>query len=117
MEIRILRADAALNDAEALDKLLEPVVDQLAFRKALAAKEPYLGQLWHEETGREHWIASDGRSVCCLTVSGLTKVQAENVRARWRQLYIDVGVTPALDEKMVAQVVKQVIGGNVRITG
>ncbi len=94
LEAAVHRADARLDDAAALDRLLKPLPEAEDLRARLSG--PFFARAWDADSQRDHWLASDGVQVTCYTMSGLTLPQAAAVRVRWdamggrRQLTEDV---------------------------
>jgi hypothetical protein len=78
IETRISSARARVADGGALYRLLEDVPQAEEIRARLAA--PFFTRRWHQLTERSFWIASDGTTVLCLTVSGLS---ADEMVAVW----------------------------------
>src|SRR5579871_6816060 len=79
--VTVRHVAAALTDGAALDRLLEPLPEASELRPRLAGE--FFARAWDPKMQRDYWIASDGRSVVCFTIRGLTLKQAAAVRVRW----------------------------------
>ncbi len=79
--VTVRHVAAALTDAVALDRLLEPLPEARELRPRLASE--FFARAWDAKLQRDYWIASDGSSVVCFTIRGLSLKQAAAVRVRW----------------------------------
>jgi hypothetical protein len=68
-ETRITSAQALVADSPALRLLLEEVPD--AGEISLALSRPYCTRRWRHSDRHSFWIASDGTTAVCHTVTGL----------------------------------------------
>lgn len=68
-ETRISSTRARVADPSALSQLLREVPQGEAIRHELC--KPYFTRRWQSSMQRSFWIASDGLTVTCLTVTGL----------------------------------------------
>ncbi len=80
-ETAVHRADARLQDAAALDGLLELLPEAQDLKARLSG--PFFARAWDAGARQDHWLASDGVRVTCYTITGLTLPQAAAVRVRW----------------------------------
>jgi hypothetical protein len=78
---RILSARARLHDAEQMKALLAPIKHGDELGADLSDEEQGSVELYDRETKTFRYIVSDGRSVACYTVTGLTLVQAATIAA------------------------------------
>jgi hypothetical protein len=69
IETRIASTRARVADPSALNRLLDEVPGGDEIRHELF--RPYFTRRWQQSMQRSFWIASDGTTVTCLTVSGL----------------------------------------------
>ena len=69
MTTRISSLRAHVADPSALSRLLGQVPQSEEIRPELS--RPYFTRRWQQSMLRSFWIASDGTTVTCLTVSGL----------------------------------------------
>ncbi len=69
VETRIASTRARVADPLALNRLLGEVPGGDEIRDELS--RPYFTRRWQQSMQRSFWIASDGTTVICLTVSGL----------------------------------------------
>jgi hypothetical protein len=77
-ETRITSARALVADSIALTQLLEEVPD--AGEISLELSKPYFTRRWRHSDRHSFWIASDGTTVVCHTLTGL---QLDEVIALW----------------------------------
>lgn len=77
-ETRITSARALVADAAALMRLLDDVPD--AGEICLELSKPYFTRRWRRSDLHSFWIASDGTTAVCHTVTGL---QLDEVIALW----------------------------------
>jgi hypothetical protein len=77
-ETRITSARALVADSAALTQLLEEVPDAGEICPELS--KPYFTRRWRHSDQHSFWIASDGTTVVCHTLSGL---QLDEVIALW----------------------------------
>jgi hypothetical protein len=77
-ETRITSARALVADSVALTQLLEEVPD--AGEICLELSKPYFTRRWRHSDQHSFWIASDGTTVVCHTLTGL---QLDEVIALW----------------------------------
>lgn len=77
-ETRITSARALVADSIALAQLLEEVPD--AGEICLELSKPYFTRRWRHSDQHSFWIASDGTTVVCHTLTGL---QLDEVIALW----------------------------------
>jgi hypothetical protein len=77
-ETRITSARALVADSSALTQLLEEVPD--AGEICLELSKPYFTRRWRHSDQHSFWIASDGTTVVCHTLTGL---QLDEVIALW----------------------------------
>jgi hypothetical protein len=68
-ETRITSARARVADPAALMRLLDDVPDAEEIRAELT--RPYFTRRWQYSGQRSFWIASDGTTAVCLTLTGL----------------------------------------------
>lgn len=108
-EAAVHRAEARLDDAGALDRLLKPLPEAEDLRARLA--EPFFARAWDAGAQRDHWLASDGACVSCYTLSGLTLAQAAAVRVRWDAMRGRVELT----EEVLADLIAKETGGAVTL--
>jgi hypothetical protein len=95
------RVAALVTDQKALTRLLQPLPESDELRPRLLGQ--FFARAWHQETGRDFWIASDGMNVECFTISGLTLQQAARVRVRWDLLRGRVELTEAALTDLIAK--------------
>ena len=109
--ITVRRTEAGVGDGAALDRLLAglPEADELRPRLHSA----FFARAWDAATQRDHWILSDGASVRCFSIDGLTLRQAASVRVRWDALK-DRG---ELTEEGLADLVAGETGSSVTLVG
>ncbi|HTX23821.1 MAG TPA: hypothetical protein VMD03_04125 [Steroidobacteraceae bacterium] len=69
IETRIASTRARVTDPLALNRLLGEVPGGDEIRHELS--RPYFTRRWQQSMQRSFWIASDGTTVTCLTISGL----------------------------------------------
>lgn len=77
-ETRITSAHALVADATALMRLLDEVPDAGEIRPELS--KPYFTRRWRPSDQHSFWIASDGTTVVCHTLTGL---ELDEVIALW----------------------------------
>ncbi len=109
VQAAVHRADARLDDGEALERLLKPLPEAEDLRARVAG--PFFARAWDAGAQRDHWVASDGVRVTCYTISGLTLPQAAAVRVRWDALRGRAGLT----EDVLADLVARETGGSVTL--
>jgi hypothetical protein len=68
-DIRIVSVRASVADSAALTRLLDEVPDADEIRAELM--RPYFTRRWQYSGQRSFWIASDGSTAVCLTLTGL----------------------------------------------
>jgi hypothetical protein len=100
--VTVRHAAAPLTDAAALDRLLEPLPEASELRPRLAGK--FFARAWDAKVQRDYWITSDGTSVVCFTIRGLTLQQAAAVRVRWDAKRRRKLGTEALADVIAAQI-------------
>ena len=105
--IRVLRADARIDDAAALRNLLAqlPEADEVSPQ----LKKQFFARAWDKEAARDYWIMSDGNQATCFTVCGLTLKQAAAVRVQWDTM----ANRPPLTERVLAEMVSVQTGATV----
>ena len=77
-ETRITSAQAAIADSAALMRLLDEVPDAREIRGELS--KPYFTRRWRQSDHHSFWIASDGTTAVCHTLTGL---ELDEVIALW----------------------------------
>ena len=77
-ETRITSAQAAVADSIALMRLLDEVPDAGEIRGELS--KPYFTRRWRPADQHSFWIASDGKTAVCHTLTGL---ELDEVIALW----------------------------------
>jgi hypothetical protein len=77
-EIKITSARALVADSTALGRLLDEVPDAEELRVELV--KPYFTRRWQHSAQHSYWIASDGTTALCLTLTGL---ELDEVIALW----------------------------------
>ncbi|HEX4267446.1 MAG TPA: hypothetical protein VHY36_06155 [Steroidobacteraceae bacterium] len=77
-ETRITSAQALVADPSALMRLLDEVPD--AREICLELSKPYFTRRWRNSDQHSFWIASDGTTVVCHTLTGL---ELDEVIALW----------------------------------
>ncbi|MDE2049762.1 MAG: hypothetical protein KGJ72_01990 [Gammaproteobacteria bacterium] len=77
-ETRITSAQALVADPTALMRLLDEVPD--AGEISLALSKPYFTRRWRQSDQHSFWIASDGTTAVCHTLTGL---ELDEVIAVW----------------------------------
>ncbi len=78
IETRISSAKARVTDSGALFRLLDGIPQAEEIRAQ--ASKPFFTRRWEKSTATSFWIAGDGATVLCLTVSGLS---ADEMVAIW----------------------------------
>jgi hypothetical protein len=68
-DVRIMSARARVADPAGLSRLLDEVPDAEEIRAELI--RPYFTRRWQYSGQRSFWIASDGTTAVCLTLTGL----------------------------------------------
>ncbi|HUN25421.1 MAG TPA: hypothetical protein VMU67_03870 [Steroidobacteraceae bacterium] len=96
----VQRAEARLDDAPALARLLERLPEAEDLRARLVS--PFFARAWDTRVRRDHWIQSDGARVTCFTISGVTLAQAAAVRVRWDAMRGRTELTEELLADLVA---------------
>jgi hypothetical protein len=89
--VTIASVSAHIDDNASIDRLLAVVPQGKRIRTELS--RPILVRKWHEATGQSFWIASDGASVRCLAVSGLSALDMRTVWARIQELHAHAEVS------------------------
>jgi hypothetical protein len=107
--VTVSRAEAHVDDAAALDRLLAPLPEASELRPRL--NSPFFARAWHAERSCDYWVASDGRRVTCFTISGLTLQQAAAVRVRWDALRSRT----ELSEELLANLIADQTGTSVTL--
>jgi AraC-like DNA-binding protein len=107
-DIRVLRADARVDDAPAMTRLLESLPEAGEIRSQL--NRNFFARAWDKSSNRDYWIRSDGRLAACFTVCGLNLKQAAAVRVRWDALASQL----ALSERLLAELVSAETGETVQ---
>jgi len=107
-DLRVLRADARVDDAVALTRLLESLPEAGELRSQLNGR--FFARAWDKESNRDYWVTSDGTHAGCYTVCGLNLKQAAAVRVRWDAL----GGQLALTERILAELVSAETGETVQ---
>jgi len=69
VETRISAAQSLANDSMAVRRLLDDVPDAADIQTELC--KPYFTRRWQQSMQRSFWIASDGTTAVCLTLTGL----------------------------------------------
>jgi len=110
-DVAVLRAEARLDDGDALARLLEPLPEAEDLRPRLV--NPFFARAWDARVQRDHWVRSDGVRVTCFTISGVTLAQAAAVRVRWDALR---GRTELTEERLADLVAAQT-GTSVTLVG
>ncbi|MGH8288493.1 MAG: hypothetical protein ACREV7_05615 [Steroidobacteraceae bacterium] len=77
-ETRITSAQALVADSTAIRRLLDEVPDASEIYVELC--KPYFTRRWRHSNLRSFWIASDGTTVVCHTLTGL---ELDEVIALW----------------------------------
>ena len=77
-ETRIISAQALVADSSALVRLLDEVPDAGEIRGELS--KPYFTRRWRHSDQHSFWIASDGTTAVCHTLTGL---ELDEVIALW----------------------------------
>ena len=108
-EIRVLRADARVDDAHALTRLLESLPEAEEVRSHLNGD--FFARAWDKGSNRDYWVRSDGTHAACFTVCGLNLKQAAAVRVRWDALAGQL----ALSERILAELVSAETGATVQV--
>lgn len=78
VETKISDARALVADSAAVARLLDEVPGAEEIRTELC--KPYFTRRWQQSTKRSFWIASDGLTAVCLTLTGL---EVDEVVAIW----------------------------------
>lgn len=110
--VSLFTAFARIDDPAALSRLLEPVPDAGSVRQSVTSGTPGFGQVWHDETSRDYWIAWSAETVACFTIAGLTLEQAARVRIRFDEL--DHSST-GLDARLLAGLMSDELGATVSL--
>lgn len=110
-DVAVRRTEARLDDRDALDRLLAPLPEGEDLKPRLGA--PFFARAWDAGARLDHWIASDGARVVCLTVSGLTLKQAAEVRVRWDAAHARAELT----EEALADLIAAQTGSPVTLMG
>jgi hypothetical protein len=76
MEQRIFTAAARRDDADAMAKLLAPISDSDGLRKILEPGISVAAKAYEDEANLGRFVFSDGVTVLCFTVTGITLDQA-----------------------------------------
>lgn len=108
-EVAVRRTEALLGDRDALDRLLAPLPEGEELRRRLSA--PFFARAWDAQARLDHWIASDGVRVICVTVSGLSLKQAAETRVRWDAAHGG----GELSEDRLAEIIARQTGGLVTL--
>jgi hypothetical protein len=105
--IRVLRADARIDDPAALKNLLAQLPEAEEVSPLL--RKQFFARAWEKEEARDYWITSDGMQASCFTVCGLTLKQAAAVRVQWDTM----ATRPVLTERLLAELVSAQTGATV----
>jgi len=79
----VFEAAARANDSAALARLLKLVPAALEIRPLL--REKYFGQVYDTNAKRDYWLGSDGTTVVCVTIAGVTQEDAVKMRLIFEQ--------------------------------
>ena len=110
-DIRVSRADARVDDVDALTSLLSELPEADGLRDAL--RNRFFARAWDKATNRDYWISSDGTRASCYTLTGLNLKQAAAVRVRWDGL---AGQIP-LTERVLGELVSAETKATVQVIG
>jgi hypothetical protein len=102
MATRIVTTSAHLDDVAAMADFLLPIPNGEQLAKVLEARNPVSTRAYEDETDTARFVESDGRTVMCFEVSGITIDQAEMIETEWE------GVC-ALDEARFQQAVERAL--------
>lgn len=105
--IRVVRADARIDDAIALKNLLAQLPEAEEVSPQL--RKQFFARAWEKEGARDYWIVSDGELATCYTVHGLTLKQAAAVRVQWDTMMN----RPTLTERLLAELISAQTGATV----
>jgi hypothetical protein len=108
-EVRVLRADAHVDDELSLRRLLESLPEADEIRAQLSRR--FFARAWDKDSNRDYWVRSDGKQAACFTVCGLTLKQAAAVRVRWDALTSTVD----LSERILGELVSAETGETVQV--
>jgi hypothetical protein len=82
--IEIQEFRARLDDEQDLAQLLESIPYPSSVRAMLA--KTFFGRRWDANQPCDTWLASDGKSVVCLKICGVTAKQIAAIRFRFDEL-------------------------------
>ncbi len=108
-DIRVLRADARVDDVRALTRLLESLPEAEEVRSHLQGD--FFARAWDKGSSRDYWVRSDGTLAACFTVCGLNLKQAAAVRVRWDAVANQL----ILSERILAELVSAETGATVQV--
>jgi hypothetical protein len=93
----VFEAAARANDSAALARLLKLVPASLEMGPLL--REKFFGQVYDRDAKRDYWLGSDGTTVVCVTIAGVTQEDAAKMR-----LIFEQRTDRTLNAKMAARV-------------
>jgi hypothetical protein len=79
----VFQTAARANDSAALARMLKPVPAFLEIGPSL--HEKFFWQIYDTDTKRDHWLGSDGTTVICVTIAGVTQEDAAKMRSIFEQ--------------------------------
>lgn len=110
-ETRITSAQALVADPAAIMRLLDEVPD--AREICIELSKPYLTRRWRHSDQHSFWIASDGTTAVCYTLTGL---QLDEVIALWLS-FDDYRRRPGfmLSASMLGKIIETELGVTVEV--
>jgi hypothetical protein len=108
-DIQIYKAEARITDADALERLFALVPDNEPERARLGTT--FITVMYHPETRRDYWLASDGKLVVCLTIAGIDHETALKIR----DLYFQQDNPTFNDVRTLAAVVALATGETIQV--
>jgi hypothetical protein len=103
MGTQISTTSARLDDGSAMAQFLSPIRDADQLAKLLAKGEPLSTRAYDDETQTARFVESDGSSVMCFAVTGITIDQAEMIEIEFEGIV-------AIDETKFHEAVARALG-------
>jgi hypothetical protein len=102
MDTRIVTTTARLDDHADIVNFLSPIPNGEQLAKVLDSRKPVSTRAYEDETQTARFVESDGNTVMCFTVTGITIDQAEMIEAEWERVC-------ALSDKEFRQAVERAL--------
>lgn len=109
MGASVVREQVRVDDAPAVDKLLKPVPDPHVIRSLIERGGRFFHQVWNRQINIDFWFSSNGTTMVCFAIGGLTVQQAASVR-RWWHTISEGRADRTADQECLVDIVEAVTG-------